>query len=371
MSSLWPQARCHATSNPTGRAKGQRNLKTDLAAEGAIILVMQRLHEDDLTGHLLRDGGWTHLSLPAIATADEEIVIGNGRIHVRHVRDVLHSEREPLSVLDELRRNLGSAAFEAQYQQSPVPADGLRVKREWLRFYGVPLDRSGLRIGQSWDTALKGDPRADFSVCTTWGERNGQHYLFDVYREQLDFPDLIRAVVSLHRQYQPNAVLIEEQGSGISLIQTLRARHAIWPIGRRSKDDKETRLTTVTPMFESGQVLLPADAPWLAGLLHELFGFPNAGMMIRSTASVSISDGHAIGAAASSKRTSVMATITPRKKSPTRCCTRTASSRRRRYQFLWRNGRIARAPLEIPGHIPVSQLSVVDVSSVSSSLLLQ
>ena len=83
-------------------------------------------------------------------------------------------------------------------------------------------------------------------------------------------------MVSLHRQYQPDAVLIEEQGSGISLIQTLRAQHAIWPIGRRSKDDKETRLTTVTPMFESGQVLLPVDAHWLPALLHELFGFPSA-----------------------------------------------------------------------------------------------
>ena len=249
--------------------------RLDSKVEGAIILVMQRLHEDDLTGHLLRDNGWTHLCLPAIAGAEEEIVLGDGRTHVRHVGDVLHPEREPHSALDELRRNLGSAAFEAQYQQSPVPADELRIQREWLRSYDFPLDPSGLRIAQSWDTALKGDPRADYSVCTTWGERNGQHHLLDVYREQLDFPELIRAVVSLHRQHQPNAVLIEEQGSGISLIQTLRAQHAIWPIGRRSKDDKETQLTAVTPMFESGQVLLPVDAPWLPALLHELFGFPN------------------------------------------------------------------------------------------------
>ena len=70
-------------------------------------------------------------------------------------------------------------------------------------------------------------------------------------------------------------MLIEEHGSGISLMQTLRAQHGIWSIGRRSKDDKETRLTTVTPLFEDGQVLLPVDAPWLPALLHELFGFPN------------------------------------------------------------------------------------------------
>ena len=287
---------------------------------------MQRLHEDDLTGHLLRDNGWTHLCLPAIAGAEEEIVLGDGRTHVRHVGDVLHPEREPHSALDELRRNLGSAAFEAQYQQSPVPADGLRIQREWLRSYDFPLDPSGLRIAQSWDTALKGDPRADYSVCTTWGERNGQHHLLDVYREQLDFPELIRAVVSLHRQHQPNAVLIEEQGSGISLIQTLRAQHAIWPIGRRSKDDKETRLMAVTPMFESGQVRSPVDAPWFPPCCMSCSGSRTVGMTIKSTASPSISDGPAIEAAACSKRTSDMATIPLRKTSPTRCCARTASS---------------------------------------------
>jgi len=214
--------------------------RLDRKVDGVTILVMQRLHEDDLAGHLLRDGGWTHLNLPAIATVDEKIALGGGRTHHRQVGGVLHPEREPLAALDEFRRNLGSAAFEAQCQQSPVPANGLRVKREWLRTYGIRPDLTTLRIAQSWDTALRGDPRADYSVCTTWGERNGQHYLLDVYREQLDFPDLIRAVVSLYRQFQPSAVLIEEQGSGISLIQTLRHQHAIWPIGRRSKDDKET-----------------------------------------------------------------------------------------------------------------------------------
>lgn len=250
--------------------------RLDSKVDGVILLVMQRLHDDDLAGYLLREQGWALLSLTAIATADEMIDLGNGRMHSRQIGDILHPEREPLSALDELRRNLGSAAFEAQYQQSPVPAEGLRVKREWLKTYELPLDRRGMQIAQSWDTAMKGDPRADYSVCTTWGERDGRHYLLDVHRERLDFPDLIRAVASLHARCQADAVLVEEQGSGISLIQTLRAQHGIWPIGRRSKDDKETRLTAVTPMIEAGQVLLPADAPWLPALLHELLGFPSA-----------------------------------------------------------------------------------------------
>ena len=250
--------------------------RLDSKVTGVIILVMQRLHEDDLAGHLLREGGWTHLNLPAIATADAIIELGNGNTHVRRIGDVLHPNREPQSALDELRRNLGSAAFEAQYQQAPVPETGNMVKREWLQTYRPPLDRSGMRIAQSWDTALKGDSRADYSVCTTWAERGGQHFLLDVFRKQLDFPGLIKAAISLYREHRPNAVLIEDHGSGTSLIQQLRSQQQIYAIGRRSKDDKTTRLSTVLPAFEAGKVVFPHDAPWLPQMLSELFGFPSA-----------------------------------------------------------------------------------------------
>jgi predicted phage terminase large subunit-like protein len=216
------------------------------------------------------------LSLPAIATADASIELGNSNTHARRIGDVLHPNREPQSALDELRRNLGSAAFEAQYQQAPVPEMGNMVKRAWLKTYHAPIDRAGMKIAQSWDTALKGDPRADYSVCTTWGKRNGQHHLLDVYREQLDFPALIKAAVSLYQQHRPHAVLIEDQGSGSSLIQQLRAQHQIFAIGRRSKDDKTTRLSTVLPAFEAGEVFFPNDAPWLPQMVTELLGFPRA-----------------------------------------------------------------------------------------------
>ena len=93
---------------------------------GAIIIVMQRLHEDDLVGRLLREapGEWTVLSLPAIAEQEEEIEIGGPQRHVRHPGDVLHAEREPLSILESYRAQIGSDVFAAQYQQSPVPREG-------------------------------------------------------------------------------------------------------------------------------------------------------------------------------------------------------------------------------------------------------
>src|SRR6516164_3674830 len=117
--------------------------RLDHKQTGAIIIVMQRLHEDDLVGRLLRDqpDEWTVLSLPAIAEQEEKIAIGHERYHVRRVGDLLHAEREPLSVLDSYRAQMGSEVFAAQYQQSPVPREGAMIKRKWARRYNLPPER--------------------------------------------------------------------------------------------------------------------------------------------------------------------------------------------------------------------------------------
>ena len=116
---------------------------------GAIIIVMQRLHEDDLVGRLLREapGEWTVLSLPAIAEQEEEIEIGGPQPHVRHPGDVLHAEREPLSILESYRAQVGSDVFAAQYQQSPVPRGGVMIKRTWLRRYDRLPERNSSDYG--------------------------------------------------------------------------------------------------------------------------------------------------------------------------------------------------------------------------------
>ncbi len=245
-------------------------------ARGRIVWVMQRVHEDDPCGRLLPSGQWRHLCLPAIATKDEDIPIVGEEVHHRRIDDVLHPAREPRSTLEDLRQGLGSHIFEAQYQQSPVPAEGLYVKARWLKYYNKLPELSTSRIVQSWDTAMKGDPKSNFSVCTTWAEQDGKYYLIDVFRAQLDLPELISAAKILYDAHAPSALLIEDHASGTGLIQTLRSSYAIHAIAIRPLQDKASRLINVTPMFESGQVLLPKDAPWLAPLETELLGFPNA-----------------------------------------------------------------------------------------------
>ena len=96
--------------------------RLDNKATGTIIVVMQRVHLNDLTGYLTENSDdWTVLSLPAIAEENEEIAVGDGLFHRRRAGEALHPEHEPLAVLEKLRAEMGSDVFAAQYQQAPVP----------------------------------------------------------------------------------------------------------------------------------------------------------------------------------------------------------------------------------------------------------
>jgi predicted phage terminase large subunit-like protein len=246
--------------------------RLDDKQNGAIVLVMQRLHEDDLAGVLLRGSDeWTVLSLPAIAEQDEQIPIGDGQVHVRHAGDVLHPEREPREVLESLRQ-LGPDTFAAQYQQRPVPPGGAMIKRACVRRYDQ-LPTSGLII-QSWDVANKQGEENDYSVCTTWLIDENRYYLTDVLRGRFDFPTLRRKVAEQAKLHKASQVLIEDAGFGTALIQDLKTAD-FSVIAVKPEYDKKIRMAIQAGKFENGQVLLPKEAPWLADLEAELFAFPN------------------------------------------------------------------------------------------------
>jgi predicted phage terminase large subunit-like protein len=247
---------------------------------GAIVLVMQRLHEDDLAGKLLRDGGWRHLDLPAIALEDEEIAIGLGAVHRRRAGEALHPERESLAILQEIKRQMGSLAFTAQYLQRPVPPDGNLIKRSWLQWYDeAPAREPGAQVVQSWDIASTTANTADWSVCTTWLVVKRTYYLIDLWRGRLEFPQLRRKMTELANNHKPNRILIEQAGPGLHMIQELRANPVCGvpiPIGIKPEGDKLVRMEAQCARFEAGQVYLPREAPWLDVFLHEALAFPNA-----------------------------------------------------------------------------------------------
>src|SRR5262245_14092959 len=111
---------------------------------GPIVVVMQRLHENDLAGYLLGQGGWEHLDLPAIAFSDSVIPLGHGREMRRRAGDILHAQRESEEALDRIKAEIGSLMFSAQYQQQPIPLEGNLIRREWFRCYDrLPKEAPG------------------------------------------------------------------------------------------------------------------------------------------------------------------------------------------------------------------------------------
>jgi predicted phage terminase large subunit-like protein len=250
--------------------------RLDHKERGAIILVMQRLHVGDLAGHFLEQGGCEHLNLPAVAEVEQTIEIGPQRYRVRKVGDVLHAERESRATLNLIKAGMGSAIFSAQYQQAPVPPGGNMIKWEWFKWY----DDDDLEIDDvviSWDTAMKPTEFADYSVGTVWGVKGDFYYLLDVIRDRLSFPALKRKAIEVYERWQQfgkPTVLIEDAGSGASLIQEL-CEHKIPVVPIRPEGDKVMRMDAQTAKIEAGAVHVPRQAPWLDDLRSELLAFPH------------------------------------------------------------------------------------------------
>jgi predicted phage terminase large subunit-like protein len=188
---------------------------------------------------------------------------------------VIDPRRESLEDLDRLKQSMGELFFSAQYQQEPIPLAGNLIKADWFKHYDTaPTFNGNDLLVISIDTAMKGAPSADYSVATVWLARGENAYLLDLWRERVDYPELRRAVHRLNEEYSTAVLLIEDKGSGTSLIQDLRSENRA-PIPINPEGDKVTRLAAVSVQFESGAIWFPKSAPWLSSLKAELLGFPN------------------------------------------------------------------------------------------------
>ena len=242
---------------------------------GAIVVVSQRLHLDDLIGHLqCGRQDWERLILPAIAQEDMKIDVGDYLYHLYRRGEVLNPARETLAMLEELRTLMGSDMFSAQYLQAPVPPGGNMFKRAWVKRYDqIPMSEDGDEILQSWDTASKDGPANDWSVCTTFLKRAGLYYLIDCFRARLEYPQLRTKAIQLAWQHGPRLVIVEDTGVGTALVAELRNSGInVWP--NRPEKGKEARAAVQAATFEGGRVYLPNKAPWLEELEAELFAFP-------------------------------------------------------------------------------------------------
>ena len=252
--------------------------RLDDKANGSIIVAMQRLHADDPCGSLLHvpNHNWRLFSLAAIAEEDERIQVGEDKFHHRLAGEALHPAREPLDVLQDIKSEIGSVRFAAEYQQRPPPPDGLIFKRDSIQWYDVPpVRKPSSVVVQDWDTAIKTGGNNDYSACITVMRDEGKFYILDVVRDRLDLPDLVKLAKSLAAKHKPDRIVIEEFGLGNYFAKELE-RAGLPTLVERPQADKVTRMQAQLLKFEQRLVFLPRQAVWLADFLEELLSVPSA-----------------------------------------------------------------------------------------------
>lgn len=242
-----------------------------------IVIVMQRVHMNDLVGEVLELEEWEVLDLPAIAQEDQEIEIDDGVFHPRKEGDVLHPEHCDLAELEKRRIILGSTGFSAQYLQRPVPPGGVIYLRKWFRSFDPEQIRDRVEhIWQSWDTAGQVNEGNSYSVCLTFGVIEGRVYLLHVYRDRLEYPALRAKIIKHAQNWGAERVLIEKASTGLALLQDIIDRVHFSVIPFPVWGDKITRAEQASAVVEAGRVFLPEDAPWLADFLKEVLAFPGS-----------------------------------------------------------------------------------------------
>ena len=246
--------------------------RLDNKQEGVIIVVMQRLHLEDLTGHLLKQDGWDIVSLPAIATYDEEFKLSDGRLVGRKAGEALNPHLEPVKSLENLKATMSNFHFSAQYQQAPIPEKGSIIDFDKFQYYDN-LPNCG-EMFQSWDIAFKTGVQNDYTVCISARLFNNKFYIIDVSRDKIDIANLPYEIVCMRQMHQCNNVIIEATTSTELLIEEIK-KYRINPIRYAPKASKIERAANISFALARGEILLPRNARWLDDFRAEIVSFPN------------------------------------------------------------------------------------------------
>jgi predicted phage terminase large subunit-like protein len=258
--------------------------RRDDKRRSGLIVVMQRLHVNDLTGFIEQDGDALKLSFPAIALRDESSPLGQGQTYFRRAGEPLQAELEDLDVLGRLRRDIGPYNFEAQYQQSPRTPDGSLFKRKYFRLITErPAESPSGEYFISVDSALSTSSTSDYTAISIVYIDKGRLYVLKAERGRWEYEDLKARVLQwakqLHRAGKAVHVVVEYAGSGISLYQFLNKAKTNWiyPFYRTPKEDKMTRAAAVLPWVEAGIYILDRAGrnEWVEPFLNEFMNFPN------------------------------------------------------------------------------------------------
>lgn len=243
--------------------------------ESAIIIIMQRLHERDIS-QVAIELGYEHLCIPMRYEPARSCVTRTGWSDPRtEDGELMFPERFPEQDVATLETSLGSYATASQLQQAPAPIGGGLFRDEWWRYYTV-LPRLQHKAIYA-DTALKTKEQNDYSVFQCWGQgMDGAAYLIDQIRGKWEAPELLVQARAFYAKHAPvRAMKVEDKASGTGLIQQLQRGSDPIPVLAIQRDtDKVTRAMDAGPQIEAGNVYLPSDAPWLSDYLAEFSAFP-------------------------------------------------------------------------------------------------
>ena len=262
---------------------------------GAFIVIMQRLHESDLTGHVLSKdtGNWVHLCLPMRMETDRRCIT-QWYVDNREEGELLVPSRFGMDEVKELESRLGPFAAAGQLQQRPQPRGGGIFKRDWWLLWDEQASAAEGRtkvvfpdfeyIVASLDTAYTTKQENDYSALTIWGvwtdrQDNQRIMLIYAWQDRLEFPQLVKKVVELCNRFRIDKLLIESKAAGLSVAQELRHHFAREDWGIQLVDpgrgDKVARTYAIQHLFAEGMIYAP-DKEWAEKLIEQAESFPKS-----------------------------------------------------------------------------------------------
>jgi predicted phage terminase large subunit-like protein len=243
------------------------------------VVIMQRIHEDDLVGHVLatEKGEWEHLKLPMEYDPRRAVATVLGADWRQEPGELLCPALLDRKAVEKMKRGMGARAVSAQFDQDPAPADGSIFKKETFRFCKAEaLPKSWDMVVQSWDCTFKSTKDSDFVSGGVWGISGTSFYLLDEFHARADFGETCDAIRAMKVRWPASsAILVEDKANGSAVISVL-TKEIVGIIPVNPEGGKDSRANAVSPMIEAGNVVFldPTEAPWVEDLLVELLSFP-------------------------------------------------------------------------------------------------
>lgn len=247
---------------------------------GVRIIIMQRLHEEDLTGYLLKNNpdDYLHICLPA--TVSDKV--NPPQLAEKYQEGLLDPIRLSAKTLQGFRKTLGERGYGGQYDQSPAPLEGGIWKRNWFDIISPLMLRRDVDnepITFYVDGAYTEKTENDPTGILTCFKQDNYLYILDFTEVWLDFPNLIKFLLEYVQRFQysqRSRIVIEPKASGKSIVQQLRSTSNLNVVeSPPPTDDKITRANSVAPTIEGHRVRL-VDGTYVTNYIEKVATFPNA-----------------------------------------------------------------------------------------------